>query len=104
MFVVILAIPLVAVKPMQEGVGKRCMHSATGAEFVESVGRVWVHLEERLNIEQFGGSWLCQVLKKTVLEVGSGEGAYLKGRLLLSVVALSFHQWERKWGMMSLRP
>jgi hypothetical protein len=91
-------------KPMQEGVVEGCMHSVTKDKLVESVGHVRVHLEEWSNIEQFGGSQLCRVLKKTVLEVGSGEGAYLKGRLLLSVVALSFHQWERKWGMMSLRP
>ena len=98
-------IPLVTVKPMQEGVVERCMHMATKDKLVESVGRVRVHPEEQLNVKQFGGSWLCWVLKRTVLEVGSGEGACLKrGRLLLSVVALSFCQWERKWGMMSLCP
>jgi hypothetical protein len=80
------------------------MHSATKDKLVESVGRVWVCPEERSNVEQFGRSWLCWVLKKTVLEVSSGEGACLTGRLLLSVVVLSFCQWKRKWGMMPLHP
>jgi hypothetical protein len=44
-FVVVLTILLVTVKPMQEGVGERCMHSATRAEFVESMGCVRVRLE-----------------------------------------------------------
>jgi hypothetical protein len=92
------------VKPVQEGVVERCMHLTTEGKLMESVGHVWVCLEKRSNVEQFGRSWLCWVLKKTVLKVGSSEGACLRGRLLLSVVALSFCQWKRKWGMMSLRP
>jgi hypothetical protein len=68
------------------------MHLATKGKLVKSVGRVRVRPEEQPNVERFGGSWLCWVLKKTVLKVGSGEGACLRGRLLLSVVVLSFHQ------------
>jgi hypothetical protein len=45
LLVVILTILLVAVEPMLEGVVERCMHSATEAELVESVGRVRVCLE-----------------------------------------------------------
>jgi hypothetical protein len=41
-FVVVPTILFVAVEPMQEGVVKRCMHSATEAELMESVGRVRV--------------------------------------------------------------
>ena len=41
-FVVVPTILLVAIEPVQEGVVEVCMHSATEAEFVESVGRVQV--------------------------------------------------------------
>jgi hypothetical protein len=44
-FVMVLTVLLVTVKPMLEGVDERRMHSATGAEFVESVGHVWVRPE-----------------------------------------------------------
>jgi hypothetical protein len=42
LFVVIPTILLAAVEPMLEGVVERCMHSATKAEFVESMGCVQV--------------------------------------------------------------
>jgi hypothetical protein len=100
----ILTIPLVTMKPVQKGVGERCMYLATEGELVEGMGHVWVHLEEWSNIEWFDRSGLCWVLKETVLEVGSSEGACMRSRLLLSVVVLSFCQWERKWGMMFLHP
>jgi hypothetical protein len=92
---VVPTIPLVTVKPMQEGVVERYMHSVTEDKLVEGMGHVQVHPEERSNVERFGRSQLCWVLKETVLEVGSGEGTCLRGRFLLPVVALLFRQWRR---------
>jgi hypothetical protein len=45
---------------------------------------------------------VCGVDEEAVLEVGSGEGACLRNRLLLPVVVLSVHQWRGKWGVMPL--
>jgi hypothetical protein len=45
LLVVVPTVLFAAVKPVLEGVVERCMHSATKAEFVESVGRVWVRPE-----------------------------------------------------------
>ena len=44
-FVVVLTIPLMTVKPMLERVGERRMYSATGAEFVKGVGHIRVRPE-----------------------------------------------------------
>jgi hypothetical protein len=44
-FVVVPTVLLVTIEPMLQGVGERCMRSATEAEFVESVGCVWVRPE-----------------------------------------------------------
>jgi hypothetical protein len=45
MFVMVLTVLLVTVKPMLERVGERGMYSTIGAEFVEGVSRVQVRLE-----------------------------------------------------------
>jgi hypothetical protein len=45
MFVVVLTVLLVTVKPMLERVGERGMYSTIGAEFVEGVSRVRVRPE-----------------------------------------------------------
>jgi hypothetical protein len=91
-FVMVLTIPLVTTKPMQEGVGERGMNMASKAIFIESMSRIRVLLEHVLKVEWFRRGRVCWVLEETVLEVDSGEGACLGGRLLFPVVALSFHQ------------
>jgi hypothetical protein len=102
MFVVVLTILLVAIKPMLEGVGERGMYSATGGEFVERVGCVWVCPEQRPEVERLCWCRVRGILKKAVLEVGSSEGRGQRNRLLPSVVTLSFRQWGKGRGMMSL--
>jgi hypothetical protein len=44
-FVVVPTVLLMTIEPMLEGVGERCMRSATEAELVEGVGHVRVRLE-----------------------------------------------------------
>jgi hypothetical protein len=100
-FVVILTIPLMTAEPVQEGVGERYMSAASEVVFMESMSRIQVCLEERLEVKWLCSSWVCGIDEEAVLEVASSKGAYLGNRLLLSVVAL-FCQWGRKWGMMSL--